>query len=242
MKCSLSPHVACGSCRHSLDSVALHGLTFSHIGSLGLAMNRSVLYGARLLARAILALLLVFAPICAQSGDAGVDAAVDFLSSVGESTPDGFSVQTTDKGPLAITHTDGSGGGVININVTALEAKLEEAGGSLTPGVLVIVLYHEYKHADGSFQDDSTPCVYACQERDLQRQVAAKHCEFLCYVLSLIPDADISAGCAFYKLVQDVFSNGKGGQFPIPAASKVYADCGCAGGYPGDIPDCECCP
>lgn len=132
--------------------------------------------------------------------------------------------------------------GEINVNADGIRASspgLEDLGGDPTQygGILVVVLYHEYKHADGSFTHTSD-AGRACDEVQLVHQVAAKNCELIELICHEIPGANVKAICTFYSDVQDGYNNGTDGG---GGASTANAKNGCSGSYPGDIPDCTAC-
>jgi len=102
---------------------------------------------------------------------------------------------------------------------------------------LVVVLYHEYQHANGSFGADPTTPAGMCQEIELQHQVAQKHCDFIEAICQETPGSDVSPLCTLYADNQDCFNNGCTGD----GAEAESNELGCAGGYPGDIPDCPAC-
>lgn len=189
-------------------------------------------------ARYLSALVGLMALLSSQLHADKLDAAVEFLESVGIPTPPGYEVGWGETGgaPARTRPSEGT----INVSpdgITNLAPGLDSLPGSPEDygGVLVVVLYHEYKHADGSYQD---PHNQPCQEVQLVHHTAIKNCELICHILEAIPDADVTPLCTFYKDVQDGYNNGSDGGGGASAVSEAQ---GCSDPYPGDIPDCDCC-
>jgi hypothetical protein len=166
-----------------------------------------------------------------------LQAAIDFLAAAGIPTPTGYTVQWGETGGApGSTNPDT---GEININADGIRAISPNLEGEPADfgGILVVVLYHEYKHAGGSFANTS-PAGRACDEVQLVHQVAAKNCEFIEFICQEISGANVKPICTFYSDVQDNYNNGSDG---AGGASAAHAKHGCSGSYQGDIPDCAAC-
>lgn len=93
-------------------------------------------------------------------------------------------------------------------------------------GVLVVVLYHEIKHADGSYSG-------RCGEVSLQLHTAGQHCDFICFLTVHAPSTSLADLCHYYAWVRNRYN---------AQASADWASHGCSGPFPGQIPFCSCCP
>jgi len=125
---------------------------------------------------------------------------------------------------------------VIVINPEGIRTISPSQTGDVTQygGVLVTVLYHEIQHANGSYGSDM------CSEIRLQHHTATHSCNLVCNILDVVPAANVTPLCKFYKDTQNRYNNGvstPGGA----AAAWNKASCP-AGGFPGPIPNCPCCP
>jgi hypothetical protein len=121
------------------------------------------------------------------------------------------------------------------INPAGIKTMCPSLSGDVTQygGVLVVVLYHEIKHADGSY--DSS----ICQEIAAQYHVAQQACNLVCYIIGELPGANVSPLCAMYRDTQNRYNHGVATPGGAPAA---FAAAGCSGTFPGTVPDCPCCP
>ncbi|MDP6761878.1 MAG: hypothetical protein QF903_00555 [Planctomycetota bacterium] len=166
-----------------------------------------------------------------------MQASVDFLAAVGVPTPPGYTVQWGPTGGAAGSTNPKAG--EINVNADGIRSLSPNLEGDPTDfgGILVVVLYHEYKHADGSFTNTSE-AGRACDHVQQVHQVAAKNCELIQLICQEIPGADVKPICTFYSDVQDGYNNGSDGG---GGASAAHAKYGCSDPYPGDIPDCPAC-
>ena len=187
---------------------------------------------------------ILIAMLIMSSGVAFADKlneAIAYLDSVGVQVPSGYTVRfggdTTKQAPAEVKPVDPadlSAGGVIVINPVGITK--QAPGLSKNPadlgGVLVVVLYHEIKHADGSY---SGPCG----EIALQVHVAGQHCDFISFIKTNLPGANVSDLCHHYDKVREGFNTGV--TSPGGASAKWVAK-GCSGPFPGPIPPCPHCP
>lgn len=171
-----------------------------------------------------------------------LDNAQNYLAYLGFPVPSGYTVRwgtdTASGAPGEVKPNDPgdmSQGGVIVINPEGIKALSPNLSGDVSQlgGVLVVVLYHEIRHAEGAYGNDP------CSEVLLQREVFEEHCILVCSILDEVPSADVSPLCTLYEDAQERFNEG----VVVPGgASTVWSRSDCPGPYPGDIEDCSCCP
>ncbi|MEW6073499.1 MAG: hypothetical protein AB1726_13025 [Planctomycetota bacterium] len=171
-----------------------------------------------------------------------LDNAKEFLATCGHPVPPGYAVEWGTK-----TSNDAAGetipddpdhpdqGGTIVINPVGIQKLSPHLTGDVTQygGILVTILYHEYQHANGNHAGGS------CDEIRLQKDTAHAQCVFICYILNVLPGANVTPICTMYNDVRDSYNDGR---YTEGGASTVWEQAGCTGDYPGDIPECECCP
>jgi hypothetical protein len=201
---------------------------------------------ARLAAVLLGLAFLVEARASAQAGPLGQ--AVSALQ-VSHPLPPGWTVKLGKDTGGAMGRTDPDRK-TITINPEAIATGLpsvNEAQANL-PGVLYIVLLHEWYHANeceggsaaagggGSPPYNTDP--RDCGDINLVLGVAAQHCELICAVL-YAGNGKIDALCALYK---DIRRSHNEGIYTPGGSAAAWVKLGCAGPYPGDIPPCGCCP
>ncbi len=196
---------------------------------------------AALAARLLIALALTVALPVTGRADM-LDNAQNYLSAVGVPVPAGFTVRWGSdtaggaSGEVKPNNpNDMSQGGVIVINPEGIKVMAPSLSGDVTQfgGILVVTLYHELKHADGSYGSD------ICSEIRLQNHAAQKACELVLHILGEIPTANVTPLCTHYRDVQKRYNLGvttPGG------AAGAWAAAGCSGSFPGAIPSCAGCP
>lgn len=168
--------------------------------------------------------------------------AQSFLAWQGVSVPSGYTVRwgtdTATGAPGQVKMNDPSNpsaGGVIVINPEGIKALAPSLTGDVTQfgGVIVNVLYHEIRHANGSFGSD------VCSEIRLQNQTAVQGRNLVCLILSEIPAANVNPLCSWHKDAQKHYNVGVATPGGAPTA---WSKAGCPGTFPGLIPNCPCCP
>ncbi len=137
--------------------------------------------------RLLPAILLVSFSQTAAAQDK-LQAAVDFLDAAGIPTPPGYTVYWEPTGGAAGSTNPKTG--EINVNadgIRTLSSNLEDDP-MQCDGILVVVLYQEYKHANGSFSNTSE-AGRACDHVQQVHQVAAKNYELIELICQKIPAA-----------------------------------------------------
>jgi hypothetical protein len=129
--------------------------------------------------------------------------------------------------------------GEINVSADGIRTLSPHLEGDPTQfgGILVVVLLHEYKHADGTYVQTSV-AGRACDHVKLVRETAGLNCQLVWLICDAYPEANVKPLCTFYADVQDGYNNGTAGG---GGASAAHAKFGCSGPYPGNIPDCPAC-
>jgi len=186
--------------------------------------------------RLLTTILIVFLAQAAAAQDK-LQAAVSFLAANGYPTPPGYTVQWGPTGGAAGSTNPQNG--EINVNadgILALSPSLE-GDPSQFGGVLVVIMLHEYGHADGTYVKTSV-AGRACDHVQQVHEVAARNCQLVWLICDAIPGANVKPLCTFYSDVQDRYNNGADGNGGASAAHEQY---GCTEPYPGDIPDCPAC-
>ena len=95
------------------------------------------------------------------------------------------------------------------------------------------MLLHEYKHVDGS-HTGTTKKEKACDEINIQHEVADANCGLVRLLCNEIEGADVSPLCSFYEVVQESYNE----KNDRPAE---FDSLECVGANPGPIPDCDAC-
>ncbi len=154
-----------------------------------------------------------------------------FLEAVGVPIPEGYTLEwgQVDGG---IASADKEVPGDITIDPEDLRDRM---GGDPNDPIqvaasVVVCIYHELKHLDGSYGDDM------CGEISNQKHTAEKHCELIEFMADEgIPVDEL---CEFYCDNQECYNDG----CTTDGAEAAWADASCGTPYPGDIPECEACP
>lgn len=177
--------------------------------------------------------VLLVSPVHSHALQAeAITEALAFLNAVGAGPPAGWTVGVGNL-PEGIMGSADARDMTVDVDFAQIERNVLEAGGTLDGsaselgGVVAVVLYHEFRHADGSFPGRGpgvSEALANCHEMNLQVHTATKNCELAAWLAE--NGFDPQNVCALHSATENCWNTGCGIQGANGVADD-WEDLGC---------------